>query len=325
MIYLTGDVHNFLGPQLDEMHCGVHEASAALRCAQYAADAGVQVNFFVTGRAVAEATEQFLAIKALGNVEFGGHGWDAFRNHVTRSLLWCVFGSRYGPASLQRHDIMKTIRVFRHRLGVDLKTWRGHGYYADANTYCLLLRAGIQVVSDHVSEDMHIGQILPGLWAVPINTMPDHDSIPHGPIDQIVVEKSAAVLRAIRDLRLDSVLSAKQKITVLARRLLRRGWDIPVLGHSGERMYADRPVELIEPAVWEARLYQDIERRLRGVGFATLLVHPVCMAALDDLATFRRIVMFCRSVGTGFLSEAPLPSLLSMEQSGLRGGVVPHS
>ena len=40
-----------------------------------------------------------------------------------------------------------------------------------------------------------------------------------------------------------------------------------------------------------------------SVGFATVLLHPVCMMTLDGLATFRRLVAACREYSTGFVGE----------------------
>lgn len=252
-----------------------------------------------------EADAVFTAIQALGNVEFGGHGWNAFGDHNTRSLLWCLCGSRYGPRALQRREIERTKAAFRERLGVEVTVWRGHSYYADENTYPLLAEAGIRVVSDHVAAEMRVGELLPGLWSVPINTTPDHDSVLHGSVTQPAVDRATLIMRALRELQFDPALSFRDRLAVVVRRVCRHGIDISVLDHSGERMYAVKKMKLLEPRAWEADLRRQIEERIATAGFATLLLHPVCMAALDDLDTFRRLVTLCRSIGTGYISEAP--------------------
>lgn len=304
MIYLTGDVHNLLGAQLDQIHCGVHEPSAALRYSQIAAEAGVKATLFVTGLAVVEASEIFEAVGALGNIEFGGHGWDSFRNHATRTLLWSMFGTRYGPRNHQKRDIERTKSAFFHRLGTNITTWRNHALYADENTYPLLVEAGIRAISDRLVETLPIAEVLPGLTSVPINTMLDHDSVLHGGITQSAMDDARAALRALRNLTPNRALSWKQNLAVLARRACRNVIDVPVLDHSGEYLYADKKTVLLDLRAWETRLYREIEERLDNMGFATLLLHPVCMAVLDDFAAFRRIVTFCSKFETRYVTEA---------------------
>lgn len=137
----------------------------------------------MTGLALREQPDKYKAISSLDNVELGGHGWDSLKNHTLRTALWVVFGSRYGPKAYQRHEIGKTIAAFKSCVGCSPQTWRGHAYYVDENTYELLRRAGIRVVSDEVvcfdRPDAGIQQLFPGLWSVPINTMPDHDTVMH--------------------------------------------------------------------------------------------------------------------------------------------------
>src|SRR5262249_34873741 len=117
LIYITGDVHNYLGPDLDKVHNCIDEPAAALRYARLAADFGLKVTFFVTGLAIREQAERFRTILSLGNVEMGGHGWDSLKNHRARTALWSIFGSRYGPKAYQRYEIRKTLDAFKQYLG----------------------------------------------------------------------------------------------------------------------------------------------------------------------------------------------------------------
>lgn len=150
MIFVTGDVRNYLGPDFDKVHNCINEADAAHRYARLAADYGLKVTLFVTGLALREQPDKYKAISSLGNVELGGHGWDSLMNHTLRTALWAIFGSRYGPKAYQRHEIGKTIAAFKSCVGYSPQAWRGHAYYVDENTYELLRRAGIRVVSDEV-------------------------------------------------------------------------------------------------------------------------------------------------------------------------------
>jgi hypothetical protein len=49
LIFLTGDVHNDLGPKLGKVHNCINEITAALQYARLAADCGMKATLFVTG------------------------------------------------------------------------------------------------------------------------------------------------------------------------------------------------------------------------------------------------------------------------------------
>jgi len=308
LIFLTGDVHNFLGWRLDQAHGRVDEPAAATEVARLAADAGLKLTYFATGRAIIEEPAKYRAIAALGNVELGGHGWDSFKNRNMRTALWCLFGSRYGPRPYQKHELDKTVRAFRRHLGFVPKVWRGHAFYADENTYPLLSAAGVRVVSDHVITDREarasIGEIMPGLASVPINILPDHDSVVHGSITESSFHEGMPYFQAIRDLCDHPSLSRNQRLAISTRRAFRHLFDVRVMAHSGELLYASARIEVLPPREWEMRLLAQIEERVATDGFATLLLHPLCMSALDGLAALRRILAFCRRFETRFVSEA---------------------
>lgn len=303
MIFLSGDVHNWLSSKTPSAHGGTSEPSIAVSYARLAADAEVKITLFITGRALAQQAGEIQTLASFGNVELGAHGWDSFRNHRLRTGLWCLFGSRYGPRLYQKIEIKKTLRTFETLLGRIPTVWRGHAYYADRNTYPLLKTFGIRVVSDRIG-DHSISEELPGLWSVPINTPPDHDSLVHGQIAAPAIDSTCASLRAQLALRTHPSMSMKLRSAIHVRRVLRRLVDIQVM-NSGEMWYASQDrMELLEPRQWERRLYQQLEERLATSGFATLLLHPVCMNALDGLATFQRIIDFCRRFRSAFISEA---------------------
>jgi peptidoglycan/xylan/chitin deacetylase (PgdA/CDA1 family) len=308
LIFITGDVHNYLGPDLDRVHDCINEAAAALRYARLAADCGLKVTLFVTGLALREQPDKYKTMASLGNVELGGHGWDSLKNYTARTVLWALFGSRYGPKAYQRHEIGKTLAAFMACLGQSPRSWRGHAYYADEHTYELLRTAGIRVVSDEVvcfdRPQAKIEELLPGLWSVPINTMPDHDTVPHAKVSQAEIDAGALAGRAMRDLQLSVGLSAKQRLAIRARRALRHALNIRVMPYSAELLYVTDRVRMLPAPEWERRLENQIGEQIEKTGFATLLLHPVCMTALDDMAALRRIFGFCRSFPTRFMSEA---------------------
>jgi peptidoglycan/xylan/chitin deacetylase (PgdA/CDA1 family) len=308
LIYITGDVHNYLGPDLDAVHNCINESAAALRYARLAADFGLKVTLFVTGLAIREKPEQFRTILSLGNVELGGHGWDSLKNHKARTALWSIFGSRYGPKAYQQYEIRKTLNAFKRELGYSPQVWRGHAYYTDEHTYALLRSMGIQAVSDEVvcfgQSESNIRELLPALWSVPINTMPDHDTVVHARMSQADIDAGALVGRAMQDLHPSPILRAKLRMAIVARRLMRYVFDVRVMPYSAEYLYARNCVRMLSPSEWESRLLQQIRQQVEKTGFAVLLLHPVCMAALDDMATLGRIFRYCCSFPSRFMSEA---------------------
>lgn len=312
MIYLTGDVHNS-NPTQDPGHGSVNEPSAALDYARMAAEEGVQTTLFVTGRALLEQRDTFWTIQELGNVEFGGHGWDSFNNPRLRTAMWSAFGSLYGPRWYQAWEVNRTIEAFRTSLGIVPTSWRNHAYYTDENTYSLLEAVGIRVVSDRNVAPPFAGQIWahqtlaearPGLWSLPINTSPDHDGLVHPGITQASADAAMAKLRGFRDLDAMPSGGGQRHFGVRLRRGLRHLQVVEVMPWSGNALYAGTRMELREPVEWENRLYCQIEDRLAAVGFAVLLVHPVCMMVLDRMAMFRRILSYCARYSTALVSEA---------------------
>jgi hypothetical protein len=69
-------------------------------------------------------------------------------------------------------------------------------------------------------------------------------------------------------------------------------------------LYINNDVRVFSASEWERRLFGQIEAQIEKSGFATLLLHPICMAALDEMQTLRRILAFCRRFPTRFVGEA---------------------
>jgi hypothetical protein len=136
------------------------------------------------------------------------------------------------------------------------------------------------------------------------NTMPDHDTVAHAKMSQIDIDAGALAGRAMRDLRLPAGLSARQRLMIRMRRVMRYAFDIRVMPYSAELLYVTNRVRMLSAPEWEERLVDQISQRVESTGFATLLLHPVCMTALDDMAALRRVFGFCRSFPTRFMSEA---------------------
>lgn len=307
MIFLTGDVHNSMlygHPCCKEFD----EPAAALKYATIAAEEGMKVTLFATGKAVLDSDAVFQELAGMANVELGGHGWDSFCKARTRTLLWSLCGSRHGPRWHQRMDIRRTVSAFRAVLGEQPVSWRQHAFYTDEHSYPLLKEAGVGVVSDRVVSmqlaecswaTQAIDKTAAGLWSLPINVSPDHDSLEHGGIDQEHMDATARSWRDGHERR--RFRSKGRHAATLMRGLFSSFQSIDVLPWSGEMMYAERGMKFLSAGAWERSIMEQVENQLARAGFATLLLHPVCMELLDGMVVLRRIMKFCQGIKSDFV------------------------
>lgn len=307
-IFITGDVHNRIDYGHPSCDRNFDEAAAALKYSNIAAEEGVKVTLFVTGKALLEKEAVFQNMLEMQNVELGGHGWDSFCKPRLRTLLWSLTGSRHGPRWHQRMEILSTLSAFRRVVGGEPVSWRQHAYYTDEHSYPLLKEAGVEVVSDRVVSaqfadcswaSQSIEKLACGLWSIPINTTPDHDSLEHGGLDQEHVDRWTR--RWKQDSGRGEFQTRSRQAAAIVRRLFSAFQDIHVLPWSGEIMYAGAGLRLLSAAAWEKKMMEQIEIQVEKFGFATLLLHPVCMELLDEMAAFRRILRFCRKVDSEFV------------------------
>lgn len=285
------------------------EPAAALKYATLAAEEGVKTTLFATGKAVLESGRTFRQLAGMPNVELGGHGWDSFCKPKARTLLWSLTGSRHGPRWHQRLDVNRTASAFARVLGRRPVSWRQHAFYTDEHSYSLLQEVGVRVVSDRVVSmqfaacpwaSQSIERLEGGLWSLPINTTPDHDSVEHAGMNQASMDVS---IRSWREGRERRAGSRGRLAATMVRGLLAKVQDIEVLPWSGEIMYAEKGMSFLPAAAWERSIMEQMESRLAQSGFATLLLHPVCMELLDGMAMLRRIMAHCRRLETAFVAD----------------------
>lgn len=180
-VVLTGDVHHAI-PSGDRPYARESEAALAVEYAGIAARHGLVVTLFVTGRAVVDDRADLDPLLTMGNVEIGGHGWDAFYPGKLYAALHRISGSAHGPAFYQRHwTIRRTCGALERWSGRPVRSWRNHSYHHDANTARLLAASGVVAWSDDVDPERqgpyrHEG----GVTVLPINTLPDHEYVLHG-------------------------------------------------------------------------------------------------------------------------------------------------
>jgi peptidoglycan/xylan/chitin deacetylase (PgdA/CDA1 family) len=286
------------------------EPAAALKYATIAAEEGVKTTLFATGKALLESDRTFRQLGGMANVELGGHGWDSFCKPKMRTLLWSLSGSRHGPRWHQRRDVNRTVAAFGSVLGRRPVSWRQHAFYTDEHSYPLLGEVGVRVVSDRVVSmqlaecawaSQSIEKTESGLWSLPINTTPDHDSVEHGGMDQASMDLTVRSWREGRERR--KFGSKGRHAATMVRRALAPVQDIEVLPWSGEVMYAEKGMRFLPAGAWERSIMEQVETRLAQSGFATLLLHPVCMELLDGMGALRRIMAHCRRLDTAFVSD----------------------
>ena len=309
MIFLTGDVHNCIS--YGHPCCrDFDEPAAALKYAAIAAGEGIKVTLFATGKAILESAATFRKLAEMPNVELGGHGWDSFCNPKVRTLLWSLSGSRHGPRWHQRLDVHRTVSAFRSVLDRRPTSWRQHAFYTDEHSYSLLKEVGVQIVSDRVVSDhlaecawasSSIDKMDNGLWSLPINVIPDHDSVEHGGLDQETMDMTVQRWRD-GDGRGNTSSMGRRSATIL-RKIFSRVQNIDILPWSCEIMYAEKGMRFLPASAWESSIMEQIEMQLLQSGFVTLLLHPVCMELLDGMAAFRRIMARCRQIETAFVSD----------------------
>lgn len=239
MIVLTGDVHHASMRTRDQRYLTGTEPESALRFAEIAAAQDVRVTLFVTGRAVAEEPAVLRRTQELGNVELGGHGYNARHPRWLYRTSHRLLGLGNGPAWFQEREIRRTIAVCLDTLGVRIRSWRDHGYYRDRNTYRLLERNGIGTVSDEVGPDP-LGPSMVGadLCSLPVNTPPDHDHIVHGDVGA----RASAGTRLARSRFSPVLLSAAEwlaQVRETALRIIEQGGVATILAHPACMQIAD--------------------------------------------------------------------------------------
>jgi len=278
MIFVTGDVHDMdmggadqdwlrRNSELTEMEC-------AVKYGEIAARSGVPVTLFLTGKAARQENETLTSLLENEFVEVGGHTWNALRPSWIHHLWKRLWGTFYGPAWFQRRDIARTLHVLEDAKRGKVEVWRTHGYRGTDKTEELLSRAGVRVVSDAIGPSEKARALSDELLSVPINVPPDHEHLYHGNYDISGEGANGGMKKIIRE-----ALGAEgRKRAFCDRRLMGKDW-------------------------WEW-VRDELEKRLKEFGFATLLLHPACMEILDGMELLEEIFDFLGERDCAFLSEA---------------------
>lgn len=181
MICLTGDVHYKMGNP-EQSYLNESEASLAYKYLEIAQEYNIKATLFITGKLFKENLNDMKKLLSFGNLEIGGHTWSAFRPQWLHKSFNLLTGSTYGPKFYQTQDIRKTIRIIEKNMGKRPVSWRTHSYASDQNTIQILERERVKIVSDEVSNTLGPKKIKNSdLISLPINIMPDHEHLYHGP------------------------------------------------------------------------------------------------------------------------------------------------
>jgi len=175
IVFITGDCHHYLGDHPIQRQ----EAVFSEQWARILADFGLNGTLFVTGKCVLDSRTLWNRIIDQGNVEIGGHTYNALRDVVGKMLkmLWRKFGLELYPLSSCYWDreVELSLAAFR-TLGVKPVSWRTHAYLSQRSLYKVLRRRGFKVVSNYVAPGSTINIFeTDGLVHVPVNVMTDDE------------------------------------------------------------------------------------------------------------------------------------------------------
>jgi hypothetical protein len=181
MIFLTGDVHH-TDPRMGDQKGLASQWSEVRICERYLESANkhsVCPTLFFTGLAVEREADFISSLVERYRFEVGGHTYTANHRRRLLGLSRRLLGLANGPYWLQRRDMLATMRCIKERLGLSVVSWRNHAYRMDRNTYRVAAEVGIHQVSNRVTGLNGTIRQVEGILEVPINTVPDHESLGH--------------------------------------------------------------------------------------------------------------------------------------------------
>ncbi len=180
MICLTGDVHQQSYRGTDTPFSSCSEVELAIKYAKIAAQYGIRITLFLTGKACLEEPDNVKSLAQMPHCEIGGHTFAAFRDLRSR-IYGKFFKTPWGNDAHQMRDIVKTIESIHAITGKRISAWRNHSYIQTTETPRLLESAGITWVSDEVNANKRSWEPLSqAMRSLPINIHPDHEHLLHG-------------------------------------------------------------------------------------------------------------------------------------------------
>jgi hypothetical protein len=236
---------------------------------------GVKATLYICGKCFAEEWDDLKAVVSSSLVEVGGHQYRARQPRGLFDWYGRMTGNWNGPRWFQKWDISRTIQVCEEKIGYRIVSWRGHNYKMDPNTYPLLSKFGIQLVSDEIRAKEMWPKKLPvsstetlmtkDIISHPLNVIPDYDHLYHAHRTGPYVERAKA------------------------------------LGY-GEDEFGAISYTIQE---WGDLVLRQSEAIQKAEGIATILAHPICMYLTDEFKTFEKLLKSFSDLGCIWAREIP--------------------
>lgn len=272
----------------------ISEIECALKYANIAKKYDLPVSLFFTGKSTIENEDLMKKISCYPNVEIGGHTWNGLRPRFKHLFYKKYYGSYYGSYKLQKTDIYKTIQTINNVISRNIKIWRTHGYRGDNTTIDILKKSNISIISDSVDPDGAVRYLGNKLISIPINCPPDHEYLVHGYYsrDSILADKD--IKRSLSNFFSTkmSFRSTDRLTKEVIKRILKVENQIDPFGNI-----------TCNGKCWKRWIIKSIEKRLVHSGFATLLIHPLCMEILDNMKILEDLFLFLSKKQCYFISD----------------------
>lgn len=181
MIFVTCDVHQMDMQTKEHAYLSKIPTLLAEKYTSICLSNNLKHTYFYTGKALQENPVLAKELILTNYVEIGGHTYSAFRYNNALHKLRVWSRSKYHLFPFQYMDIYKTANVFRSNGFPQPVSWRTHSYRSDYFTPVLLRLNGFRYISDEKKRDGKPYKTNSGIISVPINVMPDHEHLIHGP------------------------------------------------------------------------------------------------------------------------------------------------
>lgn len=180
MIALTFDIHHQSLGTGNQAHSDRSEPQCALDVLQMLEERNLKGTYFLTGKLVEEEGSRLNPIYHAPGLELGGHTYDCFEPSWFHRVWKKIDGSYPGPRWKERRDIRRTLEAIHRASGRICRSWRNHMYLHGPRTKALLAEAGVEVVSDRVTQGDPGPLPSPeGILDLAINVVPDHEHLIH--------------------------------------------------------------------------------------------------------------------------------------------------
>ena len=184
-IWLTGDVHHMTMNGTDQKLLRranefVTEVDLCERYLEIANNFGFSPTLFFTGKSIEEEGNKVRELLGKYKFSVGGHTYSTYQPILFSKISKKLFGSPYYSKRIQYNDIKITRDIITNNLDVKINYWRNHAYLSDRHTNNILSKEGFTRVSNKVDIKLKsIESIHDNLYSYPINTLPDHENLPH--------------------------------------------------------------------------------------------------------------------------------------------------